>query len=71
MFSGSSLWNGEKLTSFKISADTFAGVYITEQIEKQNRYNVVQLIGAVEVSFVSQGCGSDKPENEINQLAPL
>ena len=28
-----------------------------------------KLIEAVEVSFVSSGRGSDKPENEVNQLA--
>ena len=45
-----------KLTRFKISAYTFAGEYITEEIERQSRYNVVQ----IEVSFVSTGRGSDK-----------
>ena len=46
IFSGLSLSfrsNGEKLTRFEISADSFAGVYMTEQIEKQSRYNVVQI----------------------------
>ena len=31
----------KKLIRFKITANTFAGVYITGQIEKQSHYNVV------------------------------
>ena len=31
--------------------------YLTEEIERQTRYNIVQ----IEVSFVSTGLDSDKP----------
>ena len=48
-----------KLTRFKISPGTwmtFAGEFFTEEIERQSRYNVVQ----IEVSFVSKvkGCAT-------------
>ena len=61
--------NGEKLTRFKISANTNVGAYIMEQ----NKVVIMlfQLTEAVEVSLVFPGRGSDKPENEINQLAPF
>ena len=36
--------------------------YKPEEIERQTQYNVVQ----IEVSFVSPGRDSDKPEKEIN-----
>ena len=39
------------LTLLKIAADTFAGEFFTEEIERQSRYNVVE----IEVSFVSKG----------------
>lgn len=64
IFSGLSLWrrsNGENLTRFKIAAQTlmtFAGKFFTEEMERQSRYNVVQIV----VSFVSTGRDSDKPE---------
>ena len=46
--------NGEKLTRFTISADTFAGIYITEQIEKRCPIILLfKLTEAVEASFVS------------------
>jgi len=37
---------------------TFAGKFFTEEMERQSCYNVVQ----IEVSFVSTGRDSDKPE---------
>ena len=48
-----------KLKGFKIAAGTlvtFAGEFFTEEIERQSRYNVVQ----IEVSFVSKGRDNDK-----------
>ena len=53
--------NSEKLTWFKTAADTlitFAGEFFTEEIKRQSHYNVVQ----IKVSFVFNGCNSDKPE---------
>ena len=47
IFSGLSLWrrsNSEKLTRFKIAADTlmtFAGGFFTEEKERRSRYNVL------------------------------
>ena len=61
IFSGLSLSrrsNGEKLTRFKLSADKLAGKCFKNEIERQSRYNVVE----IEVIFVSTGCDSDKPE---------
>ena len=39
-----------------MAADTFAGEFFTEEIERQSRYNVVE----IEVSFVSKGRDSVK-----------
>ena len=58
--------HGEKLTRFKISAGTFAGEYFTEETEKQNRYNFVQ----IEVSFVCTGRGSDKIREKDKHFTP-
>ena len=52
-----------KLTRFKLSADKLAGKCFKEEIERQSRYNVVD----IEVSFVSTGCDSDKPEKIMHQ----
>ena len=58
---------GEKLTRFKISVGTFAGEYFTEEIERQNRYNFVQ----IEISFVSTGRSSDKIRERDKRLTPF
>ena len=47
----SRLPNSEKLTRFKIATDTlmtFAGEFFTKEIERRNRYNVLQ----IEFSFI-------------------
>ena len=53
------LSNSKNLTRFKIAAGlntlmTFAGEYFTAEIERESRYNVVQ----IEISFVSTGRNS-------------
>ena len=61
--------NSEKLTRFKIAADslmTFAGEFFTKEIERQSCYNAVP----VEVIFASTGCDSDKcdlPQENVQQ----
>ena len=50
IFSGLSLSrrsNGEKLTRSKLSADKVAGKCFNEEIERQSRYNVVEIKSAL------------------------
>ena len=66
IFSGLSLWrrsNSEKLTRFKIAADTFitfAGEFFYRW-KRRHRVAIMYVV-QIEVSFVSTGRDSDKPE---------
>ena len=66
IFLGLSLWrrsNSEKLTRFKIAADTlitFAGDFFYRR-KRRHRVAIMYVV-QIEVSFVSIGCDSDKPE---------
>ena len=52
-----------KLTRFKISADTFAGEYFMEEIERHSRYNVVQMQS---VSYPPDATAINRRKRSIN-----